>query len=64
MQLVLQVTARVKVSQKLLKDLLPVHQKQDLSLVIVSTFLINQSNNLLLKFVSGLGVSVILEWNN
>ena len=38
-QLVLQPTARVKESQEPLKDLLAMHQKQDLGLKIVSTFL-------------------------
>ena len=41
MQLVLQPTARVKGSQKPFSDLLETHQKQDLGLGIVSTFLIN-----------------------
>ena len=41
MQLVLQQTVRVKVSQKPLKDLLAMHQNQGLGLGIVSTFLIN-----------------------
>ena len=41
MQLVLQPAVRVKGSQKPLKDLSTMHQKQDLGLRIVSTFLIN-----------------------
>ena len=40
-QLVLQPTARVKDSQKPLKDLLAMHQKQDLGLGIASTFVTN-----------------------
>ena len=40
-QLVLQSTVRVKGSQKPLKDRLAMHQKQDLGLGIVSTFLKN-----------------------
>ena len=42
MQLVLQPTARVKGSQKSLKDLLAMQQKQGSVLQIVSIFLINQ----------------------
>ena len=45
MQLVLQSTARVKGSQKPLKDLLAMYQQQDLGLGIASTFLINLLNN-------------------
>ena len=45
MQLVLQPTVRAKDSQKPLKDLLAMHQKQDVGLGIVSTFLINQLNS-------------------
>ena len=41
LQLVLQSTARAKDSQKSLKDLLAMHQKQDRGLGIVSTFIIN-----------------------
>ena len=41
MQLVLQPTASVKDSQKPLKDLLAMHQKQDLGVGIVSAFLTN-----------------------
>ena len=41
MQLVLQLTARMKGCQKPLKDFLGMHPKEDLGLGIASTFLIN-----------------------
>ena len=44
MQLVLQLTARVKDSQKAFEGL-AMHQKQDLGLGIVSNFLIRSLNN-------------------